>query len=53
ADYTTPPPVFAGSGKVYILRTSDGRHAALRLKSYVGATGTKGQLTIEVLYPYE
>lgn len=50
-DFTTPPPVYTASGKVYILRMKDGTYAALRLVDYMSDRGTKGFLTIDVKYP--
>ena len=51
-DFSTPPPVYSASQRVYVLRMKDGTHAALRLVSYMSDRGTKGYLTIDVKYPY-
>lgn len=51
-DFTTPPPVYSASRKVYILRMKDGTCAAIRLVDYMSDKGTKGFLTIDVKYPY-
>lgn len=51
-DFSTPPPVYTTSDKVYLLRLKDGSCAALRLLSYMSEGGSKGFLTVDVLYPY-
>lgn len=51
-DFSSPPPVYSASRKVYVLRMKDGTYAALRLVDYMSDRGTKGYLTIEVKYPY-
>ena len=51
-DFSTPPPKYEASNRVYILRMKDGTAAALRLRSYMSEAGTKGFLTIDVKYPY-
>lgn len=51
-DFSTPPPVYTASNKVYVLRMSNGQYAALRLVDYMSDRGTKGFLTIDVKYPY-
>lgn len=51
-DFSNPPPVYSSSDKVYILRMKDGSCAALRLLSYMSEAGTKGFLTVDVIYPY-
>lgn len=50
-DFSTPPPKYEASRRVYVLRMSDGSMAALQLKSYMSEAGTKGFLTIDVRYP--
>lgn len=50
-DISTPPPTFASTGSVYVLRCQDDTYAALQLLSYMSAKGTKGYLTIDVAYP--
>lgn len=51
-DFSTPPPKYEASNRVYLLRMKDGTMAALHLKSYMSETGTKGFLTIDIKYPY-
>lgn len=51
-DFSTPPPKYAASRRVYLLRMQDGTVAALHMKSYMSEAGTKGILTIDVKYPY-
>lgn len=51
-DFSTPPPKYEASNRVYLLRMNDGTVAALRLRSYMSEAGTKGFLTIDVKYPY-
>lgn len=50
-DFSTPPPKYEASRKVYILRLADGTMAAMQLKAYMSEAGTKGFLTIDVRYP--
>lgn len=50
-DFSTPPPKYEASRRVYVLRMTDGSMAALQLKSYMSEAGTKGFLTIDVCYP--
>ncbi len=47
-DFTTPPPVYSSTGKVYMLKMADGRMAAIHLLNYMSAKGTKGYLTIDL-----
>lgn len=51
-DFSTPPPVYTASGRVYILRLADGTHAAMQMLNYMSPSGTKGYLSIDVIYPY-
>jgi hypothetical protein len=51
-DFSTPPPKYEASRRVYLLRMQDGTVAALHMKSYMSEAGTKGILTIDVKYPY-
>ncbi|MCI6504395.1 MAG: HmuY family protein [Prevotella sp.] len=51
-DFSSPPPVYSASQRVYLLRMKDGTCAALRLVDYMSDRGTKGFLTIDVKYPY-
>ncbi len=52
-DFSTPPPKYEASRRVYLLRMADGSVAALQLKSYMSEAGTKGFLTIDVRYPLQ
>lgn len=47
-DFSTPPPVYTASDKVYVLRKRNGSYVAIRLISYMSDRGTKGYLTVEV-----
>ena len=51
-DFSTPPPKYEASRRVYLLRMQDGTVVALHMKSYMSEAGTKGILTIDVKYPY-
>ena len=51
-DFSTPPPKYEASRRVYLLRMQDGTVAVLHMKSYMSEAGTKGILTIDVKYPY-
>ncbi len=51
-DISNPPPTFSSTGKVYILKLANGELAAMHLLSYMSPKGTKGYLTIDILYPY-
>lgn len=50
-DTSTMPPVYALSGKVYLLKTADGRMAAIRLSNYMNESKVKGYMTIDYIYP--
>jgi len=50
---STMPPVYTLSGKVYLLRLSDGTYAALRLTNFMNDAAVKGYMTIDYLYPVE
>lgn len=50
-DFSTPPPTYSASGDVYYLRMADGSMAALQLRSYMSPLGSKGYLTIDIIYP--
>lgn len=52
-DTSTMPPVYTLSGKVYLVRLSDGRFAALRLTNFMNDAAVKGYMTIDYLYPIE
>ena len=50
-DFSTPPPVYSATGRVYIMRLPFGQLAALKMRSYMSEMGTKGFLTIDITYP--
>lgn len=52
-DFSTPPPKYEASRRVYLLRMEDGTMAALHMTSYMSQAGTKGILSIDIKYPYE
>ena len=52
-DTSTMPPIYTLSGKVYILRCTDGTYAALRLRNFMNDAATKGYMTIDYYYPIE
>lgn len=52
-DTSTMPPIYKLSGKVYVLRLSDGTYAALRLADFMNDAAVKGFMTIDYLYPIE
>lgn len=52
-DTSTMPPVYTLSGKVYLLRLTDGTFAALRLVNFMDDAAVKGYMTIDYLYPVE
>lgn len=52
-DFSTPPPKYEASCRVYLLRMQDGTVAALHLTSYMSQAGTKGILSIDIKYPYK
>lgn len=45
------PPVYTLSRKVYLLRLSDGSHAALLFSDFTNLAGEKGFITIQYIYP--
>ena len=45
------PPTYTPSGKVYLARFGDGSLCAHILSAYMNASGTKGYLTIDFIYP--
>ncbi len=51
-DFSTPPPVYSSSGKVYILKFQDNTSCAIILDSYMNESGSKGYLTMSYIYPY-
>lgn len=52
-DKSTMSPIYTLSGKVYILRLSDGTYAALRLINFMNDASVKGFMTIDYLYPVQ
>ena len=51
-DFSSPPPVYTISNKVYIVRLNDGTYAAIKLNNYMNARGIKGYLSFDVVCPY-
>ena len=51
-DLTSPPPVFTKQKDSYVVQLADGTHAAMSLDSYISPAGSKGMLTINIIYPY-
>lgn len=52
-DTSTMPPVYTLSGKLYLLRLSDGTCAAIRLTNFMNDAAVKGFMTIDYLYPVQ
>ncbi|MDE5623409.1 MAG: HmuY family protein [Alistipes sp.] len=52
-DTSTMPPIYTPSKRIYVIRLSDGLHAAVRLSGYTDTAGIKGYMTIDYLYPLE
>ena len=52
-DTGTMPPVYSMSQKVYAVKLADGTDLALKLSNYMDATGVKGFMTIDYVYPVE
>lgn len=50
-DIPPMPPAFTLNSKVFILKTPEGKLAAIQLSNYQSATGTKCVLTINYRYP--
>ena len=50
-DTSTMPPVYTMSGRVYVLKTQDGKAAALQLNNYMNDSKVKGFMTIDYIYP--
>lgn len=50
-DFSTPPPTYSASGATYILKMKDDTKASIKLRSYMSERGTKGFLTIDIVYP--
>lgn len=52
-DTSTMPPIYTLSGKIYLLRLSNGSYVALRLTNYMNDAAIKGFMTIDYLYPVQ
>ena len=52
-DTSTMPPIYTLSGKIYLLRLSDGSYAAIRLANFMNDAAVKGFMTIDYLYPVQ
>lgn len=52
-DISDMPPSYALSNKVYLVRLTDGTYIALKLSDYMNASGIKGYITIDYIYPFE
>ena len=52
-DTSQMPPIYTMSGKVYLLRVSDGRHAAIILRDYMNDANVKGFMTIDYVFPVD
>ncbi len=52
-DTSTMPPIYTLSGKIYLLRLSDGTCAAVRLTNFMNDAAVKGFMTIDYLYPVQ
>lgn len=52
-DTSSMPPIYTLSGKIYLLRLSDGSYAALHLSNYMSDAAIKGFMTIDYLYPVQ
>lgn len=50
-DTSVMPPIYTLSGRIYLLRLSDGTYAALRLTNFMDDSAMKGFMTIDYLYP--
>lgn len=50
-DTSQMPPIYTMSKKVYVLEMQDGTHAALQLSNYMDASGVKGYMTVDYIYP--
>lgn len=51
-DFSTPPPIFASTGHVYIVKFPSGKYCAIHLDDYRNSHGEKGFMTISYIYPY-
>ena len=52
-DKSNMPPTYTLSNKVYMVKLKDGTYAAVRLTNYMNASGVKGFMTIDYIYPFE
>lgn len=52
-DKSNMPPTYTLSNKVYMVKLEDGTYAAVRLTNYMNASGVKGFMTIDYIYPFE
>lgn len=52
-DTSTMPPDYNPSNKVYVIRLNDNTVAAVRLRNFMNASGVKGYMTIDYIYPFE
>lgn len=51
-DFSTPPPTYHPSNKVYIVKLKNNKKIALHFDNYMSAKGTLGFVTISFIYPY-
>ena len=47
------PPTYPLANKVYMVKLKYGTYAAVRLTNYMNASGVKGFMTIDYIYPFE
>ena len=52
-DTSTMPPLYSMSHKVYAVKLADGSNLALKLSNHMDASGVKGFMTIDYVYPVE
>jgi len=52
-DTSNMPPDYIPSNKVYVVKLKDNTVAAIRLRNFMNASGVKGYMTIEYIYPLE
>ena len=52
-DTSQMPPIYTLSKKVYLLKTEEGKYAALYIPNYLNDEYDSGYLTIEYIYPLE
>ena len=52
-DTSQMPPIYTLSKKVYVLKTKEGKYAALYIPNYLNDEYDSGYLTIEYIYPLE